>query len=143
MALVESITQGSKSFVIEQGVYHLLHDAMRCRGQKPLFAGDDYTFEFTLLQSDGETPEDLTGWTLKFTVKLAVTDADPGLVQKTATLADATNGRFDITLVNTDVPGPGRILGLYDIQGTDGSGAACTLVHGCIEFLPNVTQTVP
>jgi hypothetical protein len=140
--LVETIQLRTSAFVIIQGEYDLTADALRDRNRRSLVAGDDYTFEFTLVESDGTTPRDISAATIRFTAKYKPTDADPGIVQISATIVDGPTGRFDVILSESDVAGPQAIRGLYDIQMTI-AGDTETLIHGDIEWAPNITVTTP
>jgi hypothetical protein len=143
MSLTETIKELGSDFVIQQGEYDLTADAMRLRSQRPLHCGDDYTFNFTAYESDGETEKDLSGATITFTAKYDVADADGyAIVQKSGTLVDAPNGQFKVELADSDVAGPEFIRGYYDLQITI-AGETVTWLYGDIEFLPNVTQATP
>lgn len=127
--------------MVKQGQYDLTADSMRLRNQRPLFGGDDYTFEFTYVDENGD-PIDISGATIHMTIKFDVGDNDPGILQKSGTVVDGPAGRFDVAIVSSDVVGPQRIGAYYDVQMTL-SGETETILHGDIEFLPNITQTTP
>jgi hypothetical protein len=125
-------------FVITQGIYNLTAAALLLRGQRPLYCGDDYVFDFELRDVNGNQVN-LTGATIKMTVKKDVADSDPSAVfQKTATLTHPLQGQFTITIQDTDVTSKVAIFGYYNVQLTLG-GLITTLISGDIEFLPNVT----
>lgn len=140
--ITETIASLGTSAVITQGEYPLTSQAMLLRNQRPLHCGDDYKFEFTVVDEDGDARV-ITGATIRFTVKLKKSDADPGIVQKTATIVDGAAGRFDVELVATDVIGPEAQRAYYDIQMTSSGGDTETLIYGDIEFLQDVTTTTP
>jgi len=134
--LIDTIELLGASFVITQGRYDLTADSLRTRGERPLHCGDDYVFSFTLLDEDDD-PVSLTGDTLTFTAKYAVNGST--IVTVVAVLdADPTTGKFTVTIADTAVAGPERIVGIYDIQRLHGTEKS-TLIYGDIEFLPNVT----
>lgn len=145
--IVETIQLQGVSFVIKQGVYNLTADAMRLRDQAPLYSGDDYTFQFTLVGADGVTPVNITGLTIKMSIRFSLIDGAAVSVTKSATIVNGAAGRFDIVLARTDVTGPNLRFGKYDIQKTVTTAGPTystqTLLSGDIEFLPNITQTVP
>lgn len=142
--LVETIQKLGASFVIKQGRYDLTADALRLREQRPLHCGDKYEFLLSLQNDDGSA-FDLTGKTVKFTAKYAVSDDESeAVVQKTGVTQGApTNGVTLITLTPTDVPGPELIRGYYDLQVATDASDPETFIYGDIEFLPNITQTAP
>lgn len=144
--IVETIQLQGVSFVIKQGVYNLTADAMRLRDQAPLYSGDDYTFQFTLVDALGAAVN-ITGLTIKMSIRFSLIDGAAVSVTKSATIVNGAAGRFDVVLARTDVAGPNLRFGKYDIQKTVTSGGPTystqTLLSGDIEFLPNITQTVP
>jgi len=141
--LQDTIVNLGSSMTINQGQFNLTSEYFELNEIRPLHCGDDFSFEFTYEDSDGNAI-DITGATIRFTAKYDITDDDnEAIVQKTAVLTDPSNGVFTITLTDTDVVGPERIFGYYDIQLTESGGDTSTLVWGNIEFLPNITQTVP
>lgn len=142
--IVESIKQLASVFLITEGRYDLTADAMRLRGQRPLVSGDDYKFEFTLYQLDGTTVVDLTGSSIRFTAKYAVTDVDGlAIINKVATIVTPTAGRFDVVIDKSDITDTSFKQGTYQIQLTDSGSKTRTILTGPIEFLANVAQTVP
>lgn len=134
--------------MITQGEYDLTAAAMRLRDQAPLYAGDDYTFNFTLTNPDGSIVN-ITGWTIKMTVRFSSLDGVAASFTKSATIPTGGGplGRFDVTLLRTDWTGPYLRFGKYDVQRVITSTGpvydAATLISGDIEFLPNITQAVP
>lgn len=73
---------------------------------KTLFRGDTIVIEGTV--SQGGVPVNLTGYSIWFTAKKAITDADnaTGAIQKTVgagvEIVDAPNGQIRITLAPSD-----------------------------------------
>jgi len=140
--IVETIKRKGSNFVITQGHYDLTVDAMDLRDQRPLHAGDDYAFEFTYVD-ESENAIDISGADIRMTIKFDVGDNDgSSILQKTATITSAPDGQFKIEIARDDVPGPQRILAYYDIQMTISSKNE-RILHGDIEFLPNITQVNP
>lgn len=140
--------------MIQQGTYNLTASAMRLRGQEPLYAGDDYAFQFTLVQPDGVTPVVITGWSIKMTFRFSLIEGVPATFTKAATIPTGGGplGRFDIAISRSDWAGPDLRFGKYDIQRvitvTPGpvppaTYESVTILSGDIEMLPNVTQAVP
>lgn len=145
MSITDNIQQLQADFVITEGRYDLTADALEIRSQRPLYAGDDYSFNFTLLQADGSgNAEDISGATIRFTAKYRPADTDgQAIVQKVATIPVGTDGKFSIAIDKADVPGPHTQRGLYDIQLTTAGGATRTILSGDIEFLAQMTVTTP
>jgi len=128
-------------FVIRQGEYSLTADALALRGMRPIHAGDDYTFLFTLQDALG-VAVDITGAVIKFTAKYTPSDTDgEAIVTKTATLVTPASGIFSVAIADTDLTFYGSAQGVYDIQMTSATGVVTTLVYGPIEFLPNIART--
>jgi hypothetical protein len=133
----ETIYLQSAVFMIKQGQYDLTADALRIRGQRPLYCGDNYSFTFVLVDANG-TPVVITGAAITMTAKKFVTDLTGTIFTKSATVTDGAHGTFTVAIANTDVAGPAAIYGCYDIQMTL-SAVKTTLLSGNIEFLQNVT----
>lgn len=130
------------TFDIVQGAYDLTEAAMRLRDQRRLYAGDDYQFDFVYTDGAG-SPVDVSSGTITFTAKYAPDDADvDAIVKKTGTITDGPNGKFNVVLDESDVPGPENIRGIYDLQITIGAVTE-TIISGHIEFLANITQSTP
>lgn len=90
----------------------------------------------------------LTGCSLWFTVKNAVTDTDAAAVfQLTSpasgiTIASGPAGRFQITIAPAYTSGlPYVVIPLvYDLQMKDVSGNVSTLISGALTVVPDVTR---
>jgi hypothetical protein len=114
---------------------------------RQLHAGDDFTHIF--LFTRGGTALDLTGATVRFTVKedTVETDAQAKLLYDSGTvteleITDAVGGEITLKLQSADTQDL-EGLWLYDIQATFAGGSVMTLARGRIEFLPNLTRTTP
>lgn len=117
-----------------------------------IFRGDDRTIEVVAYQPGGITPQNITGWTLWFTAKLAILDDDVDAVfqHKTGglgiTLTDAANGEASIAIAaaSTDTlmaSGIATSVDLFcDLQGKDGSGSVATLATGMLTVLAEITR---
>lgn len=117
-----------------------------------MFRGDSRSLTVAALQPDGVTPQDLTGWSLWFTGKLAILDPDMSAVfQRTIgsgiTVTDAAAGLATVALApaSTDslmATGTATSVDLFcDLQGKDGSGDVATLATGKITVLAEITRT--
>jgi hypothetical protein len=72
------------------------------------FTGEDKALQFSLLQADDVTPQDITGWALSWMVKRRTADADASaLVTKTTssgiTLTSASSGICSVSVSDTDI----------------------------------------
>lgn len=110
---------------------------------KDVIRGDTRTINLTFLQSDGQTPVNLTGGTIYFTVN---TSSDPSndsgtTIQKTATsFSDATNGEHTLTLTHADTDiDAGEYW--YDVQFVDASGSYLSSYRGKFIVQSDVTRT--
>lgn len=132
----------------------VLHDitaeALSGAGFRPLHAGDDYEYTFTVTQ-DG-LPVNLTGAKLWLTVKTdpAASDEDAKLQLTSASIneieiVNATQGRFVVKFASGGSKPTGNLAGtwLYDLQvKLAGPSRIVTLARGAIEFLENITRAV-
>jgi hypothetical protein len=104
-----------------------------------LIRGDDRTFALEF-KKDG-VPQDITGWTIFFTLKRSLYDSDnDALIKKTVTVhTDPTNGKteFSITSAETD-----SLSGTYyyDIQYKDTGNKINTVMIGTMNFQEDVTR---
>lgn len=113
-----------------------------------IFRGDDRSITIAALQADGVTAQNITGWALWFTGKLAIADADVAAVfQRTVagggiTITNAVGGLATVTLVpaNTDSLTQDTTL-FCDLQGKDGSGKIYTLATGKLVVQAEVTRS--
>lgn len=107
------------------------------------YRGDDQvlSLEFT----ENGAVKDITGWTIYFTLKKNIDDADTAAVLKkdTTTHTDPTNGKTEISLLNTETD---VLEGLYfyDIQYKDVATPALvkTVLNGTMNFMKDVTRRI-
>jgi hypothetical protein len=108
--------------------------------------GDKIVLSIAAKKADG-TPQSLTGATLTFTAKDRLTDADPGVIQKTTgggiTIDDAANGLASVTILPADTSGfTGPRTLLWDVQmDVAAFGDKKTLDSGKLYVLPDVTRS--
>ena len=108
-----------------------------------VYRGDDKSISLTFTDKATGLAEDITGWTVYFTVKEAY-DNDPtdsaALITKDVTSHTApTSGQTAIALTDTNTNiSPGSYF--YDIQAKDASGNIMTVVSGIFEVLADVTR---
>lgn len=71
------------------------------------FIGEDKSLSFTIYQSDGSTPQNITGWTISWMLKLKATDTDAAakITKTTASgiaLTTPASGVCTVTIADTD-----------------------------------------
>ena len=100
--------------------------------------GDTQTYTLYFCDEDGAR-EDITGWTVFFTVKTKSSDVDASaIISKTVTThTDATNGETQISLTSTDLATVGRYI--YDVQVKTDTGDIKTVVEGNFTITQDVT----
>jgi hypothetical protein len=104
---------------------------MSVTSQLTFFRGEDIALDFT------QTPtEDVTGWTIAFTVK----DVLGGTTQfsKTATIVDGPRGRWRIGIASADTSGLAVGRYVWDARRTD-SGNKATLADGFLDLRQECT----
>lgn len=109
--------------------------------------GDTTTLNVSCFQTDGVTPLNITGYTLWFTAKYVVADADPGVFQKTTTaggitITNAAGGIATVSLVPTDTSSLAGVVLLWDLQGKDPSGNITTLASGTLTITADITRAI-
>ena len=107
-----------------------------------LMRGDDQVIELEFTENGAV--KDITGWTIYFTLKKNIDDADTvatTIKKDITTHADPTNGRTKISLLNTETD---TLEGLYfyDIQYKDAATPAVvkTVLNGTMNFMKDVTR---
>jgi len=97
------------------------------------YRGEDVALVFTQLQSDGVTPQNITGWTLTF--RAASTQYGAAVITKVPTLTSPTTGVFTVNLASADTSGLTQegadTVYYYDIRRTD-SGSRFELFTGTL-----------
>jgi len=125
--------------------YNITAAALERNNFRPIHAGDDYTHTFTV-ERPADTPLDLTGAKLWFTIKRDNTDADSEALLAYST-AEATemaivtpaSGIFKVTFKHDDTADLAGTWN-YDIKALLATPERVRLARGIIEFLPNITQ---
>jgi len=117
-----------------------------------MYRGDTKSIEMAAVEADGTTPINLSGWSLWFTGKNNILDADGSAVFQKETgsgivVTDAASGEATITLAPADTDslmgtGSATSVDLFcDLQGVDGSGNVATLATGKLTVLAEITRT--
>jgi hypothetical protein len=113
-------------------------------GIQDFYRGDTQRYKLTLKDVSTGTPIDLTGATIWFTMKPAITDDDTNaVIQKQVTShTDAVNGETEIVLTNADTQN--LVLGTYyyDIQYVAANGDVKTIIAGKLKVIGDVTRSV-
>lgn len=104
--------------------------------------GDSFQSRFNIVEADGATAQDITGWSYILTVNTEKNPADTTnqQFQVTGVIEDAPGGvvGFSPTAVNTDIT-PGKYW--YDIQQTDGAGGIRTIVKDRFIIEQDITKS--
>jgi len=109
------------------------------------------TASWTIAVSVGGVATDLTGGKLTFTAKLLVSDADPGVAQKTwiagvgsgLVVADPSSGLATLTLASVDtssLPDVPTSL-IWDLQWEPAAGGKFTAADGTLLVVPDITRS--
>lgn len=98
--------------------------------------GEDKTLAVTIYQSDGTTPQNITGWALSYRLKRRPEDADSEAVLTKTTSAGITlttpaSGLCDVAIDDTDTDAlPARSY-YHELKRTD-AGSEAVLVVGTV-----------
>lgn len=106
------------------------------------FLGEDKTLTFTIYQSDGVTPQDITGWALSWMLKQKGTDDDDdALVTKTTasgiTLTTPASGVCTVSIADTDTEDLRSNTYRHELKRTD-AGLETVLCHGACQLRQSV-----
>lgn len=99
-----------------------------------VFIGEDKSIVFTIYQSDGDTLQDITGWSLSWMLKASLADADvSALLTKTnasgITLTTPTSGVCTVSIADTDTDGIAAGRYVHELKRTD-SASETVLAYG-------------
>ena len=87
------------------------------------YRAEDIALVFTQLQSNGSTPQNITGWTIAF--RAASSQYGAAVITKTPTLTSPTTGVFTVNLASADTSGLTQdgadTVYYYDVRRTDAS----------------------
>lgn len=98
------------------------------------FLGEDKSLVITVYQSDGTTPQDITGWALSWRLKRKLSDADASaLLTKTTSsgiaLTTAASGVCTVTIADTDTDDIAPDTYQHELKRTD-AGQETVLLYG-------------
>ena len=105
----------------------------------------EYRLEVT---DENDNVLNITGSTIRFTVKENLSDADPGAFQLTSanpaqiTIDDGGNDKARIFVTNTNTQDLQIKRYLYDVQVQPASGGVKTVVGGTFAITEDITRTV-
>jgi hypothetical protein len=99
------------------------------------YRGEDVTINFTL-----QPAQDITGWTMTFTVrdKLGGTSQFAKSVGAGITITDAGRGQFKVAIASADTSGLAVGRYVWDVRRED-SGSKATLADGFMTLRQEVT----
>ena len=102
------------------------------------FRAEDKNIIFTVMQADGVTPQNITGWTITFRMTLNMGGA--AVITKSATLTTPLSGICTVTLASADTTAlVADTTYLYDLRRTD-SGSRSELAFGTIVIQETYTN---
>lgn len=101
-----------------------------------IYRGEDITLNFTAYTTDtGSTAEDITGWTLSFTVSRSRNSSDK-LLTKACSIVIAASGTFRAIIADTDTDNIAPGAYFWDVWRTD-AGYERLLGSGTFNILGN------
>jgi hypothetical protein len=100
------------------------------------FTGEDKTLEFEVLEPDGATPEDVTGWALEWQLRPVANAADPPTLSKVPTIIGTYNAvratntqRVEVTIAASDTAALTARTYQHALKRTD-AGSETVLSYG-------------
>lgn len=123
----------------------------RCRIVREMYRGDTFRLLGEVVDRATSQPVDITGWTIRYTAKYALQNADAraAMAQDNqgvggVALVAPTMGQLLVTvqpIVTRGYPdGPVRLE--YDVQATDPMGVVTTIETGEVVVRPDVTRAI-
>lgn len=98
-----------------------------------MYRGEDKTITYTILQSNGSSPQNITGWTMTFRVASAQWGA--AILTKVPTLTSPTTGECTVQLASADTSSLTQdgldTTYYFDLRRTD-SGSRTELDNGSL-----------
>lgn len=112
-----------------------------------MFRGDDTDFTLTFSKIDG-TAQDITGWTIWFTAKIAESDADEQAKFQKSTAAGAgivlttpAEGIATVSILEADTSDlRNETVLYYDVQVKDGADKIVTTEKGTLTVQVDITR---
>jgi len=98
------------------------------------FVGEDKIFAFTIYQKDSAgnlttTPQNISGWTLRWDLRRSDSAADPVVLTKTPTVTNGALGQGQFTIDDTDTDNLAAKVYRHALKRTDG-GSETVLFYG-------------
>lgn len=117
--------------------------------------GDTFELNLQVFQTDGVTPQDITGATVRSSIKRRLEDLDAAALSQVSstgtsvptggacTLVDALNGKINVRHSPLATRGldPACSALYYDVQLTLADGRVWTIEYGTLRVVPDVTIT--
>jgi len=106
-----------------------------------MYRGDTKTINLTITDEDGGAVN-LTGAEVWLTVKAAVADPDPGILQKKVTThVLPLEGKTSVTIDPADTDSVAPADYLYDVQLKQSGGIISTLLEGSFKIRADITRS--
>jgi hypothetical protein len=103
-----------------------------------IYQGDDYTADVTVMEADGTTPADLTGYTAQSEIRPVVGDTAPAAAaQFTTTIS---GNIITIKLTHDDTKNLNKPSYVWDLQIIDATGWITTILAGPVKVTLEVTK---
>ena len=107
---------------------------MASRADLTITNGDDYAATVSVLLDDGQTPADLTGYTVLAQIKNNPSDLAADAVMNFATTVNQNTIALGLTHDQTQTLIGSRYV--WDLETTDSSGWIATIVYGQVTVRP-------
>ena len=113
-------------------------------GIKDFYRGDTLRYKLTFKDADTQTPVDLTGASIWFTLKSNISEPDneAAIQVHTETHIDAVNGKTEIVVPASETNNLDISTYFYDFQLVDAQGNVSTVMSGKVKVLPDVTRSI-
>jgi hypothetical protein len=104
-----------------------------------IFRGNDFPFDVFVVQSDGVTAVDLTGWSVKCEIRKRRNRNAPLVAALTVSIPDPTDGKIYMRLTDTETAELPVGTWHYDILFTDPAGNDFVYMYGEVTVSGTVT----
>lgn len=111
---------------------------MAAQANLKIYQGDDYVADVVVMQADGVTPADLTGFTAQSQIRISPGDTSAnGAAEFTVGI---TNNIISLTLTNAVTKALSSPTYVWDLQIIDPVGWITTLLYGAVQVTQEVTK---
>lgn len=111
---------------------------MAAQATLTIYQGDDYAADVLVMQADGVTPADLTGYTAQSQIRLNAGDNSPDAVAEFT--AAITGNTISLSLSNAATSELTKSTYAWDVQIIGPDGWITTLLYGAVQVLREVTK---